>query len=421
MPMPNGGLITETNRQYYEGAQGFQVDNVLGQSSFTTTFNTNLVSGGINAWDPSDVNYPLNNFKLYTSATGYPGTFLEYPQGLSGTAGFVVNDNTITTETAIPDNYYVVIQLKILTGGNYGDKDAYGTTVEQNYGGYQYTSLNDVINSFMVAYVGNGKLIPDVKRTDVIFHAKRAMQEFSYDTLKSIKSQELTIPHSLSVVLPQDYVNYVGMYWIDRQSVKHPIYPANNLTSNPSEAPLQDDYGVEVQDNFDSNIDTEPIIEERWRRANTDMLNGTYLANSVNYNNGLDIYDYGWDNFGIVGRQYGLDPQFAQGNGWFTINDREGKVSFSSNLHKMIITLDYISDGLAYDLDTRVPKMAEEAMYAYILHAIVATRRDSPEYLVQRLNREKFAKLRNTKIRLSTIKLHEIVQVMRGKSKWIKH
>jgi hypothetical protein len=87
----------------------------------------------------------------------------------------------------------------------------------------------------------------------------------------------------------------------------------------------------------------------------------------------------------------------------------------------MIITLDYISDGLAYDLDTRVPKMAEDAMYAYILHAVIATRRDSPEYLVQRFNKEKFTKLRNAKLRLSNIKLHEIVQVMRGKSKWIKH
>ena len=411
MPMPNGGLITETNRQYYEGVQGFIGDGL--EQSFKTTFNTDLI---FYSYDPNDVNYALNNFKLYTSPSGLPGTFTEF------IGAYTVNNNIIQFTSYTPaDGEYIVVQLKILTGGNYGNKDAYGTTVEQNYGGYQYTSLNDVINSFMVAYVGNGKLIPDVKRTDVIFHAKRAMQEFSYDTLKSIKSQELTIPHSLSVVLPQDYVNYVGLYWIDRQGVKHPIYPANNLTSNPSEAPLQDDYGVEVQDNFNNNIDTEPIIEERWRRADVDMLNGTYLANALNYNNGLDIYDYGWDNFGIVGRQYGLDPQYAQGNGWFTINDREGKISFSSNLHKMIITLDYISDGLAYDLDTRVPKMAEEAMYAYILHAIVASKRDSPEYLVQRLNREKFAKLRNAKIRLSTIKLHEIVQVMRGKSKWIKH
>ena len=409
--MPNGGLITETNRQYYEGAQGFIGDNSTIQ--FETTFNTNLV---FYSYDPNSENYALNNFKLFTSPTGLPGTYTECFEV------YTVVNNVITFSTYVPAaGEYIVVQLKILTGGNYGDDDAYGTTVEENYGGYQYTKLSDVINNFIVAYVGSGKLIQDVKRTDVIFHAKRAMQEFSYDTLKSIKSQELTIPHSLSVVLPQDYVNYVGMYWIDRQGVKHPIYPANNLTSNPSEAPLQDDLGVEIQDSFNNNINTEPIIEERWRRANTDMLNGTYLANAVNYNNGLDIYDYGWDNFGIVGRQYGLDPQYAQGNGWFTINDREGKVSFSSNLHKMIITLDYISDGLAYDLDSRVPKMAEDAMYAYILHSIVSTRANYPEYLVQRLNKEKFAKLRNAKLRLSNIKLHEIVQVMRGKSKWIKH
>ena len=421
MPMPNGGLITETNRQYYEGAQSFQVVNentgpgpVEPTTSFTTTFNTNLIFG---SWDPNDPNYALNNFKLYISPSGLPGTFQEVLTEYEVVGNTISNINPISWAIGT----YVVVQLKVLTGGNYGDQDAYGTTVEENYGGYQYIKLNDIINNFIVAYVGASKLISDVKRTDVIFHAKRAMQEFSYDTLKSIKSQELSIPHSLSVVLPQDYVNYVGVYWIDRQGVKHPIYPANNLTSNPREIPLQDMNGVEVQDQFNSNIETESITEERWREANTTLLNGEYLANPFNINNNLgDIY-YGQDNYGIVGRQYGLDPQYSQINGWFTINDREGKISFSSNLHKMLIILDYISDGLAYDLDSRVPKMAEEAMYAYILHAIISTRRDSPEYLVQRLNREKFAKLRNAKLRLSNIKLHEIVQVMRGKSKWIKH
>lgn len=412
MPMPNGGLITETNRQYYAGAQTFVGDG--SEDGFTTTFNTNLV---FYSYDPNDANYALNNFKLYTSSTGAPDSFTEYVDE------YTVTNNTIVFVDYTPaDGEYIVVQLKILTGGNYGDENAYGTTVEENYGGYQYTKLVDVINNFMVAYVGTGKIIPDVKRTDVIFHAKRAMQEFSYDTLKSIKSQELTIPHSLSVVLPQDYVNYVGMYWVDRQGVKHPIYPANNLTSNPSEAPLQDAYGVEIQDQFNNNIEINPpIIEERWRRADTELLNGEYLANGWSSDNDFGGWYYGMDNFGIVGRQYGLDPQYAQGNGWFTINDREGKVSFSSNLRDVIITLDYISDGLAYDLDSRVPKMAEDAMYAYILHALVSTRANYPEYLVQRLSREKFAKLRNTKLRLSNIKLHEIVQVMRGKSKWIKH
>jgi len=43
MPIPNGGLITETNQQYYAGAQGFTVTAVAGQSVFTFTFNTDLI------------------------------------------------------------------------------------------------------------------------------------------------------------------------------------------------------------------------------------------------------------------------------------------------------------------------------------------------------------------------------------------
>ena len=43
MPMPNGGLITETNSQYYAGAQGFVVTAAAGQNDFTFTFNTTLI------------------------------------------------------------------------------------------------------------------------------------------------------------------------------------------------------------------------------------------------------------------------------------------------------------------------------------------------------------------------------------------
>ena len=409
MPIPNNGLITETNRQYYEGAQGFVV---TGSSIFTTTFNTDLVFGD---WDPNETNYALNNFKLYTSATGAPGDWTEYVNA------YTVNENTITITSPLSVGTYVVVQLKILSGGNYADpldpsSEAYGNTVEENYGSYAYLTLNDVVNNFMVGYVGTGKLIGAVKRTDVIFHAKRSMQEFSYDTLKSIKSQELTIPHNLSVVIPQDYVNYVRMSWIDHSGVKHIIYPVNNITINPYENPIQDNLGVPIQDNFDDNIEGTSLTEERWR-DNQPWQFTTDGSNFVGdwYNGNM------WVQSAFYGRRYGLDPQFANINGYFSINDREGKISFSSNLVGKLIVLEYISDGLAYDLDTRVPKLAEEAMYAYILHAIIATRANQPEYLVQRLKQEKSAKLRNTKIRLSNIKLEEITQVLRGQSKWIKH
>jgi len=414
MSIPNGGLITETNRQYYEGAQGFQVDNIAGQNSFTTTFNTNLIFGGTGAWDPNNVNYALNNFKLYTSSTGFPGKFNEY------VSDFSVIDNTIITAVAIPNDYSVVVQLKILDGGNYGNPSipgsyAYGNTVEENYGSYAYISLNDIINNFIVAYVGTGKLIADVKRTDVIFHTKRGLQEFSYDTLKSVKSQELTIPPSLSLPMPQDYVNYARMSWIDRSGVKHIIYPTT-LTSNPTQLPIQDTSGIPIQSNFDDNIDGTSITEERWKTQNNGII-----ANNLNFVqavNGGYGYGYGYDRFG---ERYGLDPQYANINGTFTINERENKFSFSSDLVGLLIILEYVSDGLAYDLDTKIPKMAEEAMYLHILYSILSTRSGVQEYIVQRFKRERSAMLRNTKIRLSNIKLEEITQVMRGKSKWIKH
>ena len=65
--------------------------------------------------------------------------------------------------------------------------------------------------------------------------------------------------------------------------------------------------------------------------------------------------------------------------------------------------------------------MAEQAMYMHIAYSILSTRANVPEYLVQRFKRDRSAQLRNTKIRLQNIKLNEIVQVFRGKSKQIKY
>jgi hypothetical protein len=409
MAFPDGGLITETNRQYYEGAQGFQVMDLVGQNAFTFTFNTDII---YYSWDPNDPNYALNNFKLYYSSDG-----LNYTEVLSE---YYVIGNTVffgspTVPEFVSQGDVIVMQLKRLDGGNYGDQDAYGLTVEQNYGGYSYIPLNEVINNFMVAYVGNGKLIGNAKRTDVIFHAKRALQEFSYDTLKSVKSQELTVPHNLSVALPQDYVNYVKLSWVDNQGIKHVIYPTT-LTSNPYTLPVQDVRGIPVQDSYDDNVEGDSITNTRWAFNNSNNL----IQNSMNlYPNGW--YGYNWGYGGFFGQAYGLNPQYANYNGTFTINEREGKINFSSDLVGLIVVFEYISDGLAYDLDSRIPKLAEEATYAYILHAIISTRANQPEYLVRRLRDEKSAKLRNAKIRLSNIKLEEITQVMRGKSKWIKH
>ena len=69
----------------------------------------------------------------------------------------------------------------------------------------------------------------------------------------------------------------------------------------------------------------------------------------------------------------------------------------------------------------KIPKLAEQAIYMHIIHAILSTRKGIPEYIINRYKRERSSAYRNAKIRLSNIKVEEIAQVMRNKSKWIKH
>ena len=411
-------LITETNQQYYQGAQGFRgTGNAL---TITTTFDTDLVFGSVNAWDPNNQYYALNNFKIYTSTTGIPGSWSEYVLAYT----VVNNQITFNTNPFPANNLFIVVQLKVLDGGQYANtpaEQAVGDTVEENYGTYQYVKLSDIIDNYMVGYVGDGKIIQTAKKSDILFFAKRSLQEFSYDTLKSIKSQELTIPPSLSLVIPQDYVNYVNMSWIDNHGVKRPLYPNNNLTINPYSKLLQDEKGIPTQDNFGQSLEGTSLTVERWRDTNENrLLNGEALDQFDNLAYGMYGNDFGsgpWD----WGRLYGLDPQYSQSNGWFGINERDGLFTFSSNLVDRLIVIEYISDGLAYDLDTRVPKMAEEAMYLSISYNLLANRANTSEGIIARFKKDKRAALRNAKIRLSNIKLTEIVQVMRGKSKWLKH
>ena len=382
-------LITETNAQYYSGQQVFTALSNATNPTFACTFNTDVVS----AYDSTGAQISsASNYTIYLAGVAQAEN-LSY---VSDTY-----NNVITLRNG-PYTGAVYIKLK-------------QSAINDNYGSYSYISIKDIINNFIVAYVGTDKLIPRVKRSDVIFHAKRGLQEFSYDTLKSINSQELTIPPSLGVPIPQDYVNYVRCSWIDDSGVQHIIYPVNNLTSSPTELPIQDASGIPTQNGYgENNLAEESKTETRWNSMDVDDVTGYIDKDNTN------VYSYDWWKLNY-GQRYGLEPQYSQQNGFFQINERTGNFTFSSDLANKCVVLEYVSDGLAYDMDSKVPKMAEDALYSYISYNILSGRSNVPEYVVSRYKREKSSKLRNAKIRLQNIKLGEIAQVFRGKSKWIKH
>ena len=62
---------------------------------------------------------------------------------------------------------------------------------DSNWGSYQYVSLEDIVNNFMLMYQGNNELINNINRYQVLFYAKRGIQELNYDAMKEIKILEL--------------------------------------------------------------------------------------------------------------------------------------------------------------------------------------------------------------------------------------
>ena len=278
-----------------------------------------------------------------------------------------------------------------------------------DFGNYQFTSLDDVITQFMVAYVGEDKIIPKMNRIDVAFFAQRALQELSFDTFKCTKAYEIEVPTTLKMPLPQDYVNYVKLSWSDNSGIQHVIYPAIK-TSNPSNLAQITD-GAAPYYTFTNN----ELVLTTESDTSTNYAANTPAADQDDYDYDDNDYDH------LIGQRYGLDPQHSQVNGSFYIDDIRGFIHFSSNISGKTVILKYISDSLGTDAEMQVHKLAEEAMYKNIAYAIVSTRANMPQNLVMRLRREAFAAKRQAKLRLSNIKLEEITQVLRGKSKHIKH
>tara|TARA_R110002012_G_scaffold319552_3_gene540608 strand:- start:195 stop:1361 length:1167 start_codon:yes stop_codon:yes gene_type:complete len=387
------GLFTGTQQQYYSGnRKSFTGD---GSTQYFTIANSAIAF-------PSSYNY--QNVKVYFDGV------LQLAIDANGVSNFTFNYD-IT-------NGWKVYFATAPTSGVAIDVD-----VDNNFGNYQFISLDNIINNFMISQVGEGKLISKVRRSDVVFHAHRALAELSFDAFKSTKSQEIEIPASLTMTLPHDYVNYVKLTWSGDNGIEQIIYPTSK-TSNPFNIKQDTDgnYSFDIDDDTTLSIGDRDDTTELIPTGNSDTWDsykpGTTTANSVDLDDealDIDLYDHN------KGQRYGIDPQHAQTNGSFFIDELKGLIHFSSNLSGKTIILKYISDSLGTDAEMQVHKLAEEAMYKSVAYAVLSTKANIPEYVVQRFKKERFAEVRKAKLRLSNIKLEEITQILRGKSKWIKH
>ena len=288
-------------------------------------------------------------------------------------------------------------------------------------GSYQFTNLDDMINNFLVAYVGQGKVISGAPRHEVAFWAQRCIQEFNYDIFPADNNLEFELGPTRTIKLPNDYVSMVKVAWIDAQGLERVAY--ENRQASVAQAVVQDqNYEAILDNNGDPVIGESSIQEQRYQdpQVRSELLN---IAQNYYYNYITD-YNYSYYNESYYGRQWGANPEEVSVNGTYLIDNHKGLVVFDYLFREgQVVTLRYVSDGLAENGDLTqvyVPKFAEDAVYASILYNL-AKLRPSAAGAAALYKKEAYAKMKNAKIRLMNLNREEMAQIFRGKSKWIKH
>tara|TARA_R110001632_G_scaffold225316_2_gene358225 strand:- start:602 stop:1528 length:927 start_codon:yes stop_codon:yes gene_type:complete len=293
------------------------------------------------------------------------------------------------------------------------------TPEDENWGSYQYVSLYDIVNNFMLMYAGNHSLVNNEERFKILFHAKRAIQELNYDAFKETKVLELNVDDSLRYILPSDYVNWVriSMY---KDGVLFPL--TENIQVLSSNAYTQDDTGKILFDANGNILSPQNSTIDRNRIAGTKQ--SIYLDSNNGMFNGLPGYnlDGNWYFEYGIGARFGLNTETANANPTFKIDNKAGVINFSSSMGNNLAILEYVSDGMEGGDDSviTVNKLFEEYIYAAIEYAILGSKLNVQEYIVRRMMKRKTALLRNAKIRISNIHPGRLLMNMRGQDKWIK-
>ena len=200
-----------------------------------------------------------------------------------------------------------------------------------------FISINDVINNFLIAYTGPGKMIPDAKRTEVIFHARRCLQEFAYDTLKAQFSEDFNLTNSAVAGTGQS-----------KNPFSQPKDNVSLISIKRSTAA-----GGTVATVLMTEVATAALV------TTNDEYFVDYTAKTVLFNAALA----------------------AVANGFF-------------------ISYVYLSNALTTDENAAIPKLAEEALYACMIYSIMSNRDNPDPNMLQRLLISKIALLDLSKSRL---------------------
>ena len=287
--------------------------------------------------------------------------------------------------------------------------------VPEALGENRFVTLEDTINNYMVLYNDEDDHGGMMSRTKVEALAKRAVQEFSYDTFQ-VKEEEFELTDSAKAPLPQDFVELVDVLYVDSEGFQRPIPYRKDSTFAPS--PVQgDQQGQGFEFVYDMNGDR--VISDGGSVSNNRFNdNNPYRRLAAGSDGSLRATGIGYY---VYGKRYYLETERVNSNGSYVLNNLDGTIELEPTLMGEIIVIRYISDGLSSDpAQIRYHKFAEDAIYNYIYYHSIKRKANVPANEKQLAQRAMYASKRTAKLRLSPISPTELLQTLRGQARWIR-
>jgi hypothetical protein len=236
---------------------------------------------------------------------------------------------------------------------------------EVNHGNYINIPLSDLVKEMLADTTDPDHYLANTPRSRIVAKLKDGVRELSKD-IKRTLIDEFTISPSLYFTLPQSYVNWEWLAVID---------------DNGRLQPLDFNKGIHIAEAF--------LQDNNWeiQFANDGELL-TLDANNT-YAKPYNKYEFSHT---YNGNQPELDTTMLSKNGEFVIDEKRGKISFSSNLSNKNIVFAYVSDGLEMENireeDIEVRKDLRLVLKAYAYSEIIEGRQSVPANEKQRAKRK---------------------------------
>lgn len=300
------------------------------------------------------------------------------------------------------------------------------STVPQDLGENRFITLEDTVNNYMVLYADEDSHGGMPMRRKVEAFGQRAIQEFSYDTF-TVKEEEYEVLDSARYPFPLDLVELVGVFWLDEQGNQRPLQ-YRKRSSAPIN-PLQ--IGENITDSEGNIVNTrgEFMYEDDGSRSEGSTSTSVTRWNDTEQQRRREFFfdttgtagQFNYGNYYTYGNRYYIDPEIANRNGTYTINQADGILELDPGFVGEIIVVKYISDGLSNNLsEVKYHKFAEQSVYDYIYYHMIMNKSRVPANEKQRAQRASYASRRTAKLRLSNLSPNEMIQVLRRQSNWIK-